>query len=595
MSEANTPETNAGLPEAGSASAQAWYAGWDNFVTDATNTDAANPVDVPPTIPEIPETEWHDWQTVNFPNALNVDAIERQTAPNDAVYEQMSPSWVIQAAPTPAIDLPTWAQNDTDSATQPQIADLISLIQELNQCNSALIDRVSFLEESLDRSESALQSERERSPQPPTVEPEELVLAQQRAIDLQAQLEVAQQAQQQQQAQTQELTQQLEVSQQQVAQLERECAAAQQRFNEQQQQLVQVETTCRDLRVRLQRQQRYTLQFKAALERCLEVEPHLDTTVEAEPASLTSAGYDFRNPLMPPSFLPKVQRIQPWSSTQLGSLAERKLEALMQAPHDLSPLPAESELEVTTGSEAADTVLEPVYLSTSVEKSSEKPSDHLAENPFLLPTEIPLLVSASSVTTIETSEINRDESTGIQPLATQTESTFSPLSVENDLSAEEIEAQLAELQPIQDDVWDDPLKPAADTKVDEATLWQDLARLIDISTDDLIKANLEDIAQFAIPTAEVTNLQPVAPQEAIATPEPPTSVKQRPKLKLPLAQETQANTTIPPTQTVMLNLPGALAANPGSPSPIVYPLRPLKKLPSLAAVDLPTFPRNRQA
>jgi hypothetical protein len=45
------------------------------------------------------------------------------------------------------------------------------------------------------------------------------------------------------------------------------------------------------------------------------------------------------------------------------------------------------------------------------------------------------------------------------------------------------------------------------------------------------------------------------------------------------------------SKEVMEKLPEALTVG-GSPSPIVYPLRrPAKKLESLAAVDLPSFPR----
>lgn len=107
-----------------------------------------------------------------------------------------------------------------------------------------------------------------------------------------------------------ELTAQLENSQQRVAQLERECSLTQASYNEQSHQLVQVENTCRELRSRLTRQQRHTLQFKVALEKCLEVPvPNYQSQVNTEWES-----GDLRDtPCLPP-FLPQAQPIPPWSA-----------------------------------------------------------------------------------------------------------------------------------------------------------------------------------------------------------------------------------------------------------------------------------------
>jgi hypothetical protein len=86
-------------------------------------------------------------------------------------------------------------------------------------------------------------------------------------------LESSHQAAQRQQILIETLSEQLQSSQERIAQLERECALTQQRYNEQSHQLLQAANTCRELRTRLHRQQRQTLQFKAALEKSLEMSP----------------------------------------------------------------------------------------------------------------------------------------------------------------------------------------------------------------------------------------------------------------------------------------------------------------------------------
>jgi hypothetical protein len=164
---------------------------------------------------------------------------------------------------------------DVDNETDPpNLTDLISLIQELNQCNSVLLDRVSQLEEALEQSHNTSKSSEipRYNPQVHGI-PEGWSISQEQITTLTNQLEFAHQTNQRQQILNEALTGQLETSQERVAQLEREAAFLQQRYNEQTQALIQAETTNQELQSRLYRQQRYTLQFKAALEKCLEVPP----------------------------------------------------------------------------------------------------------------------------------------------------------------------------------------------------------------------------------------------------------------------------------------------------------------------------------
>ncbi|NEN99960.1 MAG: hypothetical protein F6K50_32165, partial [Moorea sp. SIO3I7] len=84
-------------------------------------------------------------------------------------------------------------------------------------------------------------------------------------------LESSHQSGQRQQILVETLSEQLQSSQDQVARLEQDYSQTQQRYNEQSHQLVQLKDTCRELRTRLYRQQQQTLQFKVALEKCLEM------------------------------------------------------------------------------------------------------------------------------------------------------------------------------------------------------------------------------------------------------------------------------------------------------------------------------------
>jgi hypothetical protein len=75
---------------------------------------------------------------------------------------------------------------------------------------------------------------------------------------------------QHQQTLTESLTEQLVSSQEQIAQMERDLALLQQSYDEQQHLLKHAEANCQNLKARLHRQQHQSLQFKAALEKCLE-------------------------------------------------------------------------------------------------------------------------------------------------------------------------------------------------------------------------------------------------------------------------------------------------------------------------------------
>jgi hypothetical protein len=108
-----------------------------------------------------------------------------------------------------------------------------------------------------------------------------------------------------------------------------------QRYNEQLHQLVATENVCRELRSRLHRQQRHTLQFKAALERSLEmpqVKPPIidppdnaDDTATAQLESLLAAVKSSQVPL-PPAF--NASPVKPWSEPADNSEAVAASDAI---------------------------------------------------------------------------------------------------------------------------------------------------------------------------------------------------------------------------------------------------------------------------
>lgn len=241
------------------------------------------------------------WETINFPDQLMIEA--------DPPPVNIAPDWITTgSASDPGIDF----------AGNPQ--DLITLIQDLNQCNDALLARVGELEEYLERSQTALQSELERSqsPTPPTP-PASAATAQ-----LLQELDLANDGLRRTAIHNQTLQAELAAEQQRVAQLEREFTLLQQRFSEKSAALMQAEESCRDLRSRLHRQQHYTLQFKAALEKCLNTDHPPASPLVSSPA--------------PSGFMPRSGEIKPWSA-QEGRPAH--LQSLLRSLRQPEP-PAQS-------------------------------------------------------------------------------------------------------------------------------------------------------------------------------------------------------------------------------------------------------------
>jgi hypothetical protein len=506
-----------------------------------------------------------------------------------------------------------------ESSQPPELADLVSLIQELNQCNSALLDRVSQLEEALEQSHGSL-----ALVEPPDAPmPQDLPKAQEHITTL---------------------YNQLEASQERVAQLERETSLVQQRYTDQAQSIAQSESNCRDLQARLHRQQRYTLQFKAALEKCLEV-PMPQYEGQDAPSAQTAGDY---------LFLPKAQRIKPWaaqSNAMPGKMPWMNLTTDALADFEPSPeselanerlnLPAFTlpELQVTQ-MESAQVLAEPMIEEIQPLIEPTEPTEPTEEEDMMLQalvasilrgTEEPVALTSSFEPVSEpVSEPVMDGaamdhiSAVVQPLADLIAEAMlaepfpidalQPLSPVPELKAPEPASMVSEpAQPIA------PL-PMADA---EDALWQDLARLIDVSTEDVVKASLSgDFAAFeAIDFAALENkaAEPsvehdpwdgaVAPAPMVQAevqaevqagtpvqiPEPQPAEAPAPQPAVPKKSARKSSIKAPLTTPTPTMVPSFVATSQNSPSPLVYPLRPPKKRQSLAMVELPDFRRPQAA
>lgn len=269
---------------------------------------APHRTDTPARVPQQPE---EDWQTVDFPNAISVDAIPTKPETKNS-QSQTQPT---EAGSPPISDhlknLLSNAEEAKGKGSTP-----VTLMQALHECNRDLLQRLAQLETALEESQNTLQN-RESLLQQRTAELEN---TQEQLTRLFGKVEVSHQTLQSQEILVESLRSQLATSQVRLATVERECASTVQRYNEQLHQLVTTENLCRELRSRLHRQQRHTLQFKAALERSLEM-PHLksqiidppdiaEDTASAQLESLLAAVKSSQVPL-PPAF--NASPVQPWS------------------------------------------------------------------------------------------------------------------------------------------------------------------------------------------------------------------------------------------------------------------------------------------
>jgi exonuclease VII large subunit len=409
---------------------------------------------------------------------------------------------------------------------QPDVQELVSLIQELNQCNSALLDRVTQLEEALEPA----QGDRPMAPPSQAVtaaNTEATTPSAEQVAQVFQELENAHQTTQRQQVLIETLTEQFNQSQQRLTHLETEYARLQQQHQEQTQQLQARAATCQDLQMRLQRQQRYTLQFKAALERCLEVSTPPDAapllldqrvtlgTPELDPASVPDQGAIAAFAAPPPA--PKVSQIQPWSAQTVPSGLPAKLDHLLGAS-----LPSESTAsEHTPAAAAAPAPITPF-------NAAPPPPSHLAP--------------------AESAQENWQHDPDVQA------------------SSNALQAAAMEFRAL-------------------------ITNLLSSDADTPAAAATSPSSETPPPVpSEVATAQPAtinADQLTPATPPPATPAK--PRLSMPKEIFQQAANMAQAAETAQSD---SQTHTGSAPAPRVYPFRPLKKIESVAAVDLPTFPHT---
>ena len=359
-----------------------------------------------------PQQSEEDWQTVDFPNAISVDAIPTNPeATNLQSQTQLTPA----GSPPISENLKNLLANSEQVKTKGSTP--VTLMQALHECNRDLLARIAQLETALEESQKSSQARETLLSQ----QNAELENTQAQLTRLFGKLEVSNQTLQSQEILVESLSSQLTTSQTRLATVERECAAIMQRYNEQFQQLAATENVCRELRSRLHRQQRHTLQFKAALERSLEM-PHLSSIASIEPLENTEdtasaqlesllATVNSQNvPLQPCFHTPPVQ---PWSDR-----AEGHPEA---ATEDANSLEAEVSQQLNALAEASGILLQemPTHKHKESNHSAAEPQLPLAksepENPAVTLGNQELARAAQILSSVETLGIQEVRFSNVQP------------------------------------------------------------------------------------------------------------------------------------------------------------------------------------
>lgn len=416
-----------------------------------------------------------------------------------------------------------------------EAGNLFPLMAELRQRNRDLLNRVNHLEKALGDCQEALQLQRQRSQAQENIltsTTQELNGTQEQVTRMFRELESSHQAAQRQQILIETVTEQLENSQERIAQLERECAFTQQRYNEQSHALLQSENTIRELRTRLQRQQRQTLQFKSALEKCLEMPPPTQINPDTRP-SPTWAQRHLKSAHDSQSLLPKAPPIQPWSA---------------QPAFQEDPAQNEEDWEISVQSPAYAPITEPTaFVSREWEPLEEIPAseslratdeEELWHWGMLEADSDPVMDDFLMSSELEIS--GNDDFTDELAIASAQEN----IAIENELE----ELLLA--------VTFDP---------DE----NDEAGTIYTSED----AELTSPPSFIFEPSE-----PEVSSEDVTGDNAKEEEEKVPRREFPAAV---------PAQRPDANLP-----QPNWPSPLLYPTRPPKGRKSLASIELPTFPRK---
>jgi hypothetical protein len=284
---------------------------------------------------------------------------------------------------------PDWIaepDGDDQAVVNSEFQQLLALNQELCATNGVLYAQVGQLKDELTGAEKILQWQKTRSSVTESMlseQTQELTAAQEQIQSLSRQLEAALQTVQHQETFLENHKSQLQISQQRLAQLERECSLLQGNYSEQSQQLLQSENTCRELRSRLMRQQRQTLQFKVALEKCLDTPiPNYDTLEETSHPSQDINCGQTRFSRKARSLFPNAQPIKPWSAeSELGNHASNSwVESILPPLYNDGDRAEQVSISSETGAPESDDLPNPVETIPSLTPTVDETVNHPSES-----------------------------------------------------------------------------------------------------------------------------------------------------------------------------------------------------------------------
>ncbi len=422
---------------------------------------------------------------------------------------------------------------------------LLLLNEELRAANNQLYEEVEHLKDDLAESEKALQWQKRRSSVAESMmnqQTKELAAAQEQIKSLFQELESAGQTVQRQANFIETHKAQLQLSQQRLAQLERECALLQTNYNEQSQQALQSENTCRELRSRLMRQQRQTLQFKAALEKCLEP-PGLNDSSE------DTANYQTRFSRKARSLFPNVQPIRPWSaeSESNGEQFDSPWNQSMAPPHKLSTSPINS----THNSEPIPSSPDHLPIQEDTPIPSQPAVSEIDDSP----------TKSANISSLESSKLDDQLDSLIQMFFTTEPASTSP----------------------------PPAETHADSSQTPAPIWETwgTTKENDQQLETLPEQQLEILTKEADAPPSSVNNSP----ESFTIPLSETTVERS-------SREALENYWLENSKShqadFVLDDSGDYPEDTQSPSPVVYPQRPPKGRKSLSSVELPNFRTSNQ-
>ncbi len=447
---------------------------------------------------------------------------------------------------------------------------LLDLNKDLRADNDDLYHQVEELKQVLAETQEALQLQNKRSSVSESMlnqQTQELSAAQEQIKNLFAELDSAVQTAQRQESLAESYKAHLELSQQRLAQLERECAIIQTNYDEQSHRLLQSENVCRELRTRLMRQQRQTLQFKAALEKCLDAPVPTGDFLEDVGGKYYEPDNNSKFSQVASSVFSHKNPIQPWSAD-----SESGTDNLNQTWEELCLLSSddiEATIETETGAtQVSNWEFDPTLPGSSTTPSQQESSTEDDESNVVATTDTAADTATDAAADAATYDIstlghpwdekldraiqdllgNQNLSTSLELLA-QSESNHLADNNENHSPfPRESEWESGATSVVDNQGTDEPIVPIVETIADG-----------DISIAPIVETIAETATDADVQTEDYwSDVPQVSPFEVIETAKSD-------------------------------NLWDEYADKQDSPSPVIYPERPPKGRKSLASVELPNF------